>query len=100
MTEINTTNIVNELNNIVYDAQSYQLTSSCPSGTLNNISVSCIPEFTFSGTQGNTTTKGYYAEYTITVDNIENLLSFTILDETYYTANNKTSGTYSTSLEP
>jgi hypothetical protein len=98
MTEINTTNIVNELNDIIFDAQSYELTTSCPYGTLNNITVSCLPEFTFSGTQGNTTTQGYYAEYSVTVGNIENLLSFTIQDETYYTADNKTSGTYSTTF--
>jgi hypothetical protein len=98
MTEVNTTNIVDELNEILVEAQSYELTTTCPYGTLNNITVSCIPEFTFSGTQGNTTTAGYYATYSITVGNIENFLSFTIQDETYYTSDGKTAGTYSTSF--
>lgn len=98
MTEVNTTNIVNELNELLVEAQSYQLTTSCPSGTLNNISVGCVPEFTYSGSQGNTDTAGYYATYSITINSIENLLSFTIQDQTYYTSDGKAAGTYTTSF--
>lgn len=95
---VNTTNIVNYINEIIASVQNDELTTECPTGKVNDTNISCASWSKFTGTEGNTTTDGYYAQYTVSVSNILNVFDVALQNEANYTSDGKTYATYTTSL--
>jgi hypothetical protein len=98
MTAVNTTNIISAINQIIADAQDLELPGPCPYGTVNNTNIGCASWSTYTGTEGNTDTDGYYATYTVKVDTLQNIFDMALVTEAYYTSDGKTYATYTTNF--
>lgn len=95
---VDTTNIVNYINEIIASAQNDTLTTECPTGTVNDTYVSCASWSTFTGTEGNVDTDGYYAKYTVSIQNMLNVFNIALQNDVNYTSDGKTYATYTTSF--
>jgi hypothetical protein len=99
MTSVNTTNITDAINKIIASVQDVELPGPCPSGTINDAKIGCASWSTYTGTEGNTDTAGYYAKYTAQINEIENVFDIALISEAYYTSDGKTYATYSTNFK-
>jgi len=61
--------VTDALNTLLLDIQSEPLTTTCPTGTVSDINFTNCP-IKYSGTYGNTTTDGYYASYSILLNEV------------------------------
>ena len=81
-----TSYVTTALNTLLTQIQDEQFTVECPTGTLSNVDISECP-ISFSGTYGNTTTDGYYATYTISIDKLINLLNLQLTSQLFSPSN-------------
>lgn len=76
---INMSVLINSINQIILEVGNEPTGLSCPSGTMNDMNVQCVPELNYDGTYGNTTTAGYYATYNVSLNTIQELLNLQIV---------------------
>ena len=74
------------LNTALTELQSRPITVTCPTGTASNIDISDCP-LESSGTYGNTTTDGYYASYSISLDQLINIINLQITSQLFSISN-------------
>lgn len=75
----NTTDISFIINEILAYANQTVVLSGCPSGPLTSINTSCLSTLGWSGSQGNTSTAGYYVNYDAQITNVYNALDIAII---------------------
>lgn len=70
--------IIDDINSYLTSIQNDLLTTTCPTGTIDNINVSC-KDYVYDGSYGNKTSTGYYVSYSINVLEIYNLFNFQLI---------------------
>lgn len=70
--------IIDDINLYLLSIQNNLLKTSCPTGTIDDINVSC-KNYVYNGSDGNETTTGYYVTYSISIKEIINLFNFQLV---------------------
>lgn len=70
--------IIDDINSYLSSIQNNILTTTCPTGTIDDINVSC-KDYVYDGSEGNKTTTGYYVSYSINIQEIYNLFNFQLV---------------------
>jgi len=99
MPKIPPEDILYGINTLIEFSGSQPLPGPCPTGTLNNLNVSCESSLSFEGTYGNKTTDGYYITYGGAVDIVQNILDFNVTSTVPETSETEFSITYSGAFE-
>ena len=70
--------IIDSINEFLVSIQNDQLPTECPTGTVDDINVTC-ENYVYNGTYGNKTKTGYYVTYSLSITEIQNLYNFQLV---------------------